>query len=389
MLRFWIDDDPRPFIQVPLAAALDGSAGEIFAPPFGRAYPHSLAWYYPVSFTKRLVVAIDHVGPLDLVYYQLDFVANAEHQSPPDARSPERDTAKALLSGDAPPQLSELLAPAPFSIGPGQTATVATLSGPATVHELAVTIARVDLPQLGELTLAVTWDGEPAPAIAAPLAFLFASALSEPTEPSLALGSSATADEVTLWLRLPMPFRTSATVTLESSASAAVELSLVLRGKPGVPAEPFGNLHAEIQTTLAPASGSHHPVSSHAGPGRHVGTCLMLEGHGLKDDPLSSPLNFLEGDFRGLVDGVHALRDTGTEDFLDGCFYFESGPFGSALAHAWGVVDDGTSGRVSACRWHALAATIDYESSFEIDLEIGPGEPSLLDRYRSVALSYR
>jgi hypothetical protein len=53
------------------------------------------------------------------------------------------------------------------------------------------------------------------------------------------------------------------------------------------------------------------------------------------------------------------------------------------------VVDDGTSGRVSACRWHALAAAIDYESSFELDLEIGPGEPALLDRYRSVALSYR
>jgi hypothetical protein len=186
-----------------------------------------------------------------------------------------------------------------------------------------------------------------------------------------------------------MPFATSAALELTSLAGAPVALELGLRGDASVPEQIFGNLYAEVRTSVAPATASHHPITSVAGRGRHVGTCAMLEGHGLADSNLSDPHNFLEGDFRGVIDGALDLRDTGSEDYFDSCFYFESGPFGFAFAQAWGVDVIGEQGRANACRWHVLTDAIDYQTSFALDLEIGNGNPSLLDRYRTIAYGYR
>ncbi len=186
-----------------------------------------------------------------------------------------------------------------------------------------------------------------------------------------------------------MPFESSAQLSLSSGASASVPLEIVVRGESGVPDAPFGHLHTETHTTVAPATGTHHPIVSATGVGRHVGTCVMLEGHGFASGALASPLNFLEGDFRGVIDGALDLADTGTEDYFDNCFYFESGPFGFAFAQAWDIGVDAGLGHVSACRWHVLSDAIDHQSSFDLDLEIGPGDPSLLDRYRSIGFGYR
>lgn len=386
ILRLYVDDSPRPFIQVPLADALDGSAGEIFAPPFGRGSTENLAWYYPVSFKKRLVVALDRVGSLDLVYYQIDVAGNPAHAAAPAKRSSERDAAEALLSGTAWPKLDDLAPPASVTIAPGQTQPVATLSGPATIDEFSVTVARADLASLGQLMLSVTWDGASSPAIEAPLSFFYVSALSTPTEDSLALSSSSDAQSVTMTLRLPMPFATSAAISLSSTASAPLSIGVALRGRPGVPDKPFGHLHTEVHTTVGPTTLTHHPIVNAKGRGRHVGTCMMLEGHGL-GGALSSPMNFLEGDFRGVIDGSLAIRGTGTEDYFDSAFYFEAGPFGFPFAQAWGI--DASAGHVSACRWHILGDAIDYKKSFDLDVEIGPGDPALLDRYRSIAFDYQ
>jgi hypothetical protein len=389
ILRIYVDDVAEPFVQVPLAGVLDGSASEIFAPPFGRGSSQQLAWYYPVSFEQRLVVALDRVGPLDLVYYQINVAQNAAHERAAPKRSPARDVAKALLSEGPPGEIEDLIAPVSLTLAPGETLPVTTLAGPGTIHEIAVTVSRAELPLLDDITLSVTWDGASDPAIEVPLSFLYVSSFAEPSQKSLALSASGDTDVVSLELRLPMPFAASAEFSLSSSASSPVALEVALQGDGQLPSEPFGKLFAEIHTTTGPTLDSHHPVVSTAGPGRHVGTCLMLEGHGATSGTLASPLNFLEGDFRGVIDGALDLRDTGTEDYLNGSFYFESGPFGFPFGQAWDISAEGPSGRVSACRWHVLTDAIDYDTSFELDLEIGPADPSLLDRYRSIGFGYR
>jgi hypothetical protein len=52
----------------------------------------------------------------------------------------------------------------------------------------------------------------------------------------------------------------------------------------------------------------------------------------------------------------------------------------------WGV--DESRGKASACRWNVHGTELDFQQSLEATLEIGPGMPELLDRYRTVAFLY-
>jgi hypothetical protein len=110
-------------------------------------------------------------------------------------------------------------------------------------------------------------------------------------------------------------------------------------------------------------------------------------------DILVEGYNFLEGDDRATIDGVLAIPGTGTEDYFDSAFYFLGGARSSPFAAWWGVKEDREktpwSGRAAACRWHVLNDAIDFHESIDATLEIGNGDPSLLDRYRSVAFYYQ
>ncbi len=385
-LLVYVDGEETPRIDVPLGAALDGSASPIFAPPFGVGARTHLAWSYPVVFGSRLIVALDGLGPLDLVYHQ----ATVALDRAPSARAaaaralPERELARASL-------LAELAAgareSASITLAPDDTLEALALSGPGTIRELSVRAA--DLAALEAITLRARWDGGE-PAIELPLLELFAAALDAPEPAGAILGASREAGAITLALRLPMPFEASASLELESADAAAVTLELAARVEPGVPAAPFGRLHALRSETIGPTSDPAHPLGSVTGPGRLAGVCLMMEGHPLEGaGALASPLNFLEGDERFVVDGEAEIRGTGTEDYLNGAFYFEEGPYATPFAQAWGARVEGTSGRASGCRWHVRTQAIDFSSSLEAELEIGPGVPAVLDRYRSVVFVYR
>ena len=76
----------------------------------------------------------------------------------------------------------------------------------------------------------------------------------------------------------------------------------------------------------------------------------------------------------------------------------EASPYGTPFAQGWGMAKFDVAvpfrlpvehGKVSACRWHVLGDVIDFQSSLRVEYEIGPGDPSLLDRYRTVAFYYR
>jgi hypothetical protein len=104
-------------------------------------------------------------------------------------------------------------------------------------------------------------------------------------------------------------------------------------------------------------------------------------------------MEFLEGNEIGIADGERALNGTGTEDYFNGAFFFDEGPRSTPFAQVWAItphiVGNSDHASVSACRWHILGDAIDFDSAFDLRLEIGPGNPSLLDAYRSVAYLYR
>lgn len=394
VLRIYVDDHTEPRVQAPLAAILDGSAGEIFGRPFGAGSGRYLAWYYPLVFSDKLVVAIDRLDPRDLYYHQTAVVLDEQPQprEPPPYRSTVRDRARELLRSVVPgrgePKVEQR------SLPPAETIELTSLAGPATIVATRLRLPEERLADLAMVRLSVHWDDAGEPDIDVSLADLFAAWHSVPGSSSLALGADVDAGQAELALRLPMPFRRQARWRLRNDGRWPLGLELVRELDPGPVPSDFGVLHVQANRTEGPTRRRAHRLAGVAGPGRLVGVCMMMHGgpaalRGMR----GHPMNFLEGDEVGRIDGVRAIAGTGSEDYFNGAFYFEEGASATAFAQVWGIVRDephlpGT-GRVTACRWHVLGDAVDFRRSLQLELEIGPGDPSVVRQYRSVAYLYR
>jgi hypothetical protein len=387
ILRIYVDDQPEPCVEVSLGDAKEPPASlEIFAAPFGANTYNNLAWYYPVVFSRKLIVSFDNI-PNDLVWYQAGVVLDETptlHERAT-ARLPARDDAMALLnSGATPvPEAAPLVPEALLYLPTDTPVALATLTGPATIHSF-----RVRVPDL-----AVSWDDATTPAIALPLAGLFASelGLADTETSSLPLLISKNGGDTLLNLRLPMPFATRAVMTLTNRA-APVSLGFAIDGLPSLAAKPWGHLTTIRTETRGPTTDGYHQIASANSEGRLVGTCIMAQGHSSALLPafIQGPLNFLEGDERTQIDG-QTYRGTGTEDYFDSAFYFAT-PVAAQFPFAqWGGKIEDTSndkGAISACRWHILGAAIDFHQSLDLSLEIGLPDPSTLDRYVTTSYLY-
>jgi hypothetical protein len=397
IVRIYLDDEEQPEVEVPLSELLSGAADEMFSPPFGAGSPRRVAWYYPVVFGKKLIVALDRLGSDDLYFHQTAVVL--DDPQAPRARAARRlaarDDALALLRSSVP------LGGTPMSdrlvLDAGQARTTHRLRGPATIVAARVRIAQSALTLLGGVRLRVAWDDDDAPAIDLPLSELFA-AIDAPPEPaSLALASRRIDDDIELSLRLPMPFGERASWTVENSGDRPIRFALTLEVAAGAPAgtagQSWGKLHVVRHRSTAGQAETHPLVSAH-GRGRLIGVCTRLRGHGLRErGRLGHPMHFLEGDERATIDGVGALSGTGTEDYFNGSFYFDDGAQATPFSQVWGIVARRPGARhqaqVHACRWHVLGDAIDYRSALELELEVGPGSADVLDDYISVAYLYR
>ncbi len=392
VLRIYVDQGHQPVVQAPLSRVLDGSAGEMFGTPFGAGSSRRLAWYYPVVFGQKLIVSIDRLEPRDLYFHQTAVVLDAE-QRPRRAASRRlaaRDDVLKLLRSAVPmvgtPQTRRV------SLYPRQSVKTHQLTGPATIVNARARVARDQLDALETIILQVRWDHAELAAVELPLSLLFGAADAAPTDGSLALGATIVGRDIVLSLRLPMPFETQAEWTLTNRGAEPVDLELELQTIASVPAAPWGHLMVQHFDTTLPFH-TTHPLAKTTGPGRLVGACMFMRGHGMEARGRAGhPFNFLEGDELGIIDGARAIPGTGTEDYFNGAFYFEDGPGGNAFAQVWNIVrtvpQAPGQARVSACRWHVLGDAIDFTESLELDMEVGPGDPAVLDRYQSVAFLY-
>ena len=395
VLRIYVDDRPEARIDVPLSSAMDGSAGEIFAPPFGAGASSWLAWYYPVVFGSKLVIALDQLTHDDLYYYQADAVL--DHSSvgrrAPSERLPERDAAAAQLSALANLDRAAQLAHDSFVLDHDAERQV-VLEGPATVRALQLSAPNSEFERLSRVQLQVQWDGARAPAIDLPLRDLFA-ADPQVVERSNAVLSASTSDSHTqVTLQLPMPFRSRAVWSLRNHDAQRATFDLTWFAELDTQQDDaaFGYLHVQRSQAMSPTSDRTRSVARASGRGRLVGLCANLSGHA--DEAygwLAGPFNFLEGDLQARVDGRLALDGTGTEDYPDSAFYFVDAPHATPFAQSWSVglrPDQSSSGRASFCRWHVRGTELDFESDLEVTFELGSGDPSVIELHRTIAFLY-
>jgi len=255
-------------------------------------------------------------------------------------------------------------------------------------------VAKNQLASLAHVQLRVVWDDEPEPAIDLPLSDLFATWRDPPERSSLALAVEDHGAQIELRFALPMPFQKVARWQLErASDQPDIALTLALELADGVPTAPWGRLRTQRNETTGDAARPGHPIAASAGPGRLIGVCADLHGHGMDEGgKRGHPFHFLEGDETITIDGERRVGGTGTEDYFNGAFYFQDGATATPFAQVWKITPRlpgaPQQGRVSTCRWHVLGDAIDFASSLEMFLEVGPGVP-VLDRFLTVAYLYR
>ena len=135
--------------------------------------------------------------------------------------------------------------------------------------------------------------------------------------------------------------------------------------------------------------GTRFPVATLSGTGRYVGAMEFLQGQADKSVPNPSPLNFLEGDHLLAVDGQLVGHGTGTEDSLNGGWYFEGGPYSTPFSAMLSITPTTqTPGQVTAVRWQLMSDAVDFQTSLALGLEYGANQPSTALQYSAVSFYY-
>lgn len=178
-------------------------------------------------------------------------------------------------------------------------------------------------------------------------------------------------DQGFLYSYFPMPFFAAAEVALidaalPGTAPASVDFALSWRGSP--PPADSGLFGAERRLSARTEVGRDIPLLALAGRGKWVGLFAELGSVG------GSSREYLEGDERVYLDGAPdpAHYGTGIEDFFNGGFYFDRGPFRQPL-HGSPYHEVTPAGEdVTAMFRSMLTDAVPFASSIAAGLEGGP-----------------
>ena len=246
-------------------------------------------------------------------------------------------------------------------IAPGETLTLAELSGPGRIVHFWCTISDREPFYSRLLTLRIYWDGEKAPSVECPIGDFFG------------IGHGVDQSFTSLPVRVtsngrgrncywPMPFKKSARITVTNEGDQhchAFYDYIDWQKLPSLPGD-SAYFHAMYRQEFPCVMGRNYLIADIQGRGQYVGTVISVYH--------VSPGWFGEGDDFFFIDGEKepGLRGTGTEDyFCDGWgFRQQDGPFyGTPL---WEGGDTGDRG--SAYRWH-IPDPVTFRKSLRVEIE--------------------
>ena len=379
-IRFYIDGEATPRVDLPLPELFDGSALPFVPPLVGDRKVSSGGnfSYVPIPYARscRIVLAGDLTQRL---WFQFTFHRLSE------AAVVESFTGLEDLSG-----LTSLLSRVradPWPAGSGTTVggtrelllqepqVLWSRSGPGTITELSFELPPADWERV-QATL--VFDGQTT--VDLRLSDLFAAGTAESIK-SLWLRSSAIGELNSFW---PMPFWESAALVLTLDQGAdPLTVGFRLRLDEGEPIAGSGLFGALLSVSDPLPLGSDHALLARDGPGKWVGLYAELSSFG------TPARQYLEGDEHLFVDGLRhpTLYGTGVEDFFNGGFYFDQGLFDQPLH---GLLEQGLTRdneHASVAYRFLLTDAVPFASSLVAGLEGGP-EADLRLRARTVAYHY-
>jgi hypothetical protein len=415
-LKVFLDGESEPRIDCPFQDLFTGQY-----PPFVEpiATHRGGGWisYFPIAYAKHCRVVVDELAnPGDLYYHvqYLTFPASTKVRTftreLPESekvglakvlecwREPakfpiapsfdEKDGAIRFGGGGSdlrPPPTSAPLRTVGadhFTLKPGGYADVGphldcTGSFPTTIELMQIRVAEPTVTKLRGLLLDISFDRATEPSVSAPVADFFGVGFGARPQAGLLVGWDGDHG----YCRMPMPFRRNAVVVLKNTTdeTITVDLDFVLRGQPAPDFARDGYLHAEYRR-IDQVGDDLYEFASVKGAGKFVGVNLTLQGVG--------DLWYLEGNEQFFVDGETkpSIVGTGTEDFFNGGWYWDSGPFALPL-HGLGVKEEWTTNRTTPWR-HYLTDAIPFRSGLVARIEHGSSNQVRDASYSSVAFWY-
>ncbi|MEI6915477.1 MAG: glycoside hydrolase family 172 protein [Armatimonadota bacterium] len=252
---------------------------------------------------------------------------------------------------------------------------VVHLKGSGYVSEFRLMLPSGQITHLRRTRLVIRWDGATAAGVDVPLLDLFGSSFTLKDYRSLLTGRSS---DGWWYLRFPMPFKKSASISLVNQSGAPLTVPVQIRWVKGKLSSDSLYYRASFHTAIT-QNGRPHKILRASGEGQFVGLTISMQG--------ISGLGFLEGDEMVSVDGRSSTEynGTGTEDYFNSGWYFREGPVAQPL-HGCLVKDDESS-RISVYRFH-LTDRIPFKESIDFDLEHGGVNDAPGAVYSSIAHWY-
>jgi hypothetical protein len=255
-----------------------------------------------------------------------------------------------------------------FNVPPGATHVLMDAKGPGVITHIWITFlgpepqgwARKGSANHQELMLRMYWDGNPRPAVEAPVGDFFANCFGERAEVISVPVVVEGADSYNAFWR--MPFRRSARIEIENQSDKP--LSLLYFNIDWIKldrlAEDTPYFYAQYRQEYPVRKGQDYVLLETKGKGHYVGTVLGVR--------MRSPAWFGEGDEKISIDGEAkpSIWGTGTEDYFLSAWGLEkaSTPYFGTPFFDYRTI----GGHVASYRWH-LHDPVVFNTAIKVTIE--------------------
>jgi hypothetical protein len=366
-IRVRLDGESVPRIDLPLPALFDGSTPP-FTPPLVFDRTRSSGGnvsYVPIPYRGGCKISL--VGAeRERLWFQFTFHRLAQAGAVATFTGQEDLSAtRSILGrsgGDPWPQTLRARA-GTVTFTPGQTKVLDGASGAGSLRRIRL---RASERGIARLRLRLSFDG--APRADVPLADFFAVRGAAVAPRALLVGRDA---EGFLYSYIPMPYFAGASVELTDTGAPGARGNRVdwqIDWDATAPAPDSGIFHAASRVEEEHAPGSDLLVLELDGRGKWIGLWMELAS-------VRTPSReILEGDERVYLDGSRhpAIYGTGVEDWFNGGFYFDQGPFTAPLHGSPGHRVRASGEDVTTAYRLFLADAIPFRGAIRAGLETGP-----------------
>jgi hypothetical protein len=257
------------------------------------------------------------------------------------------------------------LSPA-VQIGPGETFTLGEIGGPGTIQSMWFT----GRPVSRDAILRMYWDGQPQPSVECPLGDFFAMGWGQFAQvSSIPVAVNPNRGLNCFW---PMPFRTSARLTLENRSPEPMVCYYQINYELAAVAENTAYFHAQFRrVNPLPYKSVYSVLNGVSGNGHYAGTYLAVG--------VTNSNWWGEGEIKFYLDGdseFPTICGTGTEDYFGGAYDWDvDGQYVTYTTPYLGMHQvlrpDGlyrSQQRFGMYRWHVLDP-IRFASDIRVELQ--------------------